>query len=317
MAKNTNSIGFFLAISLIGMLVSHSNQETLPCALKEYSTGLVCVCNSKYCDYLDDPTPSEEYVFAVVSSSKSGLRFATTHGQFNLYKKYYIFDYDQLIARSMEAPAAESIEIEVDREQRWQKTQGFIGSISDSIENILKMFPRTLRKHIYQSFFTQHGINVDFIRVLGLGVSEKYLEDSDPIFGSWERGEKFAQTLLKHLNTDSNKTKPINCNILLDYEGGDAPMIANTTNHLEVYKQPLFYTMGHFTKFIAGGSVRIAAENKNDNVDVVAFLRADESVAVIILNRNPVSVDVGIQDTYRGAVLFKIPPHSIHTVLYI
>nr|XP_036224105.1 lysosomal acid glucosylceramidase [Bactrocera oleae] len=317
MAQNTNSIGVFLAISLIGILVSHSNQETLPCALKEYSTGLVCVCNSKYCDYLDDPTPNEEYVFAVVSSSKAGLRFETTRGQFNLYKKYYIFDYDQLTVRSMQAPATESIEIEVDREKRWQKAQGFIGSISESIENTLKIFPKTLRKHIYQSFFTQHGIGVDFMRDLVFGVSEKYIQDLDPIFGSWERGEEFAQTLLTHLKHDTNESERISCNILLDHEGGDAPMIANTTNHLEVYKQPLFYTMGHFTKFIAGGSVRIAAENKNNNVNVVAFLRADKSVAVIILNRNPVSVDVGIQDTYRGAVLFKIPPQSIHTVLYI
>lgn len=41
--------------------------------------------------------------------------------------------------------------------------------------------------------------------------------------------------------------------------------------------------MGHFTKLIAGGSVRIAAENKNDNVDAVAFLRPDKGVAVVVL----------------------------------
>lgn len=156
---------------------------------------------------------------------------------------------------------------------------------TESIENTLKIFPKTLRKHIYQSFFTQHGIGVDFMRDLVFGVSEKYIQDLDPIFGSWERGEDFAQTLLTHLKHDTNESERISCNILLDHEGGDAPMIANTTNHLEVYKQPLFYTMGHFTKFIAGGSVRIAAENKNNNVNVVASLRADKSVAVIILNR--------------------------------
>lgn len=160
---------------------------------------------------------------------------------------------------------------------------------------------------ICRSFFTQHGIGVDFMRDLVFGVSEKYIQDLDPIFGSWERGEEFAQTLLTHLKHDTNESERISCNILLDHEGGDAPMIANTTSnihtytyilrihiltkripwsdHLEVYKQPLFYTMGHFTKFIAGGSVRIAAENKNNNVNVVAFLRADKSVAVIILNR--------------------------------
>ncbi|XP_011192906.2 lysosomal acid glucosylceramidase [Zeugodacus cucurbitae] len=315
MAKNMNSVGLFLAISLIGCLITLSHQETAPCALKKYNTGLVCVCNSHYCDYLDDPTPSEEFVFAAVSSSKAGLRFATTHGQFNLYKKYYIFDHDQLLGRSMQAPAGGSAQIEVDREKRWQKTQGFTGSISDSIEHILQNFPKTLQKHIYQSFFTELGIGVDFMRNLGSGVGEHYLKNSNAIFGSWERGEQFAHALLQNLEKDPNER--INCNTLLDQEHGDAPMIANTTNHNEVYKQPLFYTMGHFTKFIAGGSVRIAADNKNPDVDALAFLKPDNSVVVVILNRNSFSVDVGIQDTYRGAVLFKIPPKSIHTVLYV
>lgn len=67
------------------------------------------------------------------------------------------------------------------------------------------------------------------MRNQGSGIGEKYLH-SDPICGSWERGEQFAQTLLKHLKHNSNKRRK--CNILLDHEDGDAPMNVNTTSKI-------------------------------------------------------------------------------------
>ncbi len=54
-------------------------------------------------------------------------------------------------------------------------------------------------------------------------------------------------------------------NIALDMKGGpnwannvvDAPIILNTDDKNEYYKNPMFYYLGHFAKFIDPGSVRI------------------------------------------------------------
>lgn len=48
--------------------------DTKPCALRRYSTGLVCVCNETYCDELDDATvkTSDSNEIIVVSTSKVG-----------------------------------------------------------------------------------------------------------------------------------------------------------------------------------------------------------------------------------------------------
>lgn len=53
---------------------SHSpvgtNAATTPCKLRETPEGGVCVCDAEYCDYLDDPTPTSDVQYSLVSSSK-------------------------------------------------------------------------------------------------------------------------------------------------------------------------------------------------------------------------------------------------------
>lgn len=58
-------------------------------------------------------------------------------------------------------------------------------------------------------------------------------------------------------------------NLALDVTGGpslsyniDAPVIVNQSS-AEFYKQPLFYAMGHFSKFVLPGSKRVQVISKN------------------------------------------------------
>ncbi|XP_017480969.1 PREDICTED: glucosylceramidase [Rhagoletis zephyria] len=153
-------------------------------------------------------------------------------------------------------------------------------------------------------------------------IGDKPWQKSAPILGSWKRAEKYARSFLQNLQQEFNGW--LDWNIVLDEQGGpnyvenfvDAPVIANMTNRVEVYKQPIFYTMGHFSKFSPEGSIRIAAEPTNINVDTIAFLRPDGSIAVVVFNSGYASVDVGITDTVRGSIKFQIPAKSIHTILY-
>lgn len=79
----------------------------------------------------------------------------------------------------------------------------------------------------------------------------------------------------------------------LDEEGGpnwvdnfvDSPIIVNATAG-EFYKQPTYYILAHFSKYIPRGSVRIGLEKSvlAANVHSAAFLRPDGAVTVVVYN---------------------------------
>lgn len=47
----------------------------------------------------------------------------------------------------------------------------------------------------------------------------------------------------------------------------------------------MFYTMGHFSKFIPEDSIRIDAVRSNINIDTIAYLRPDGTISVVLFNR--------------------------------
>ena len=56
----------------------------------------------------------------------------------------------------------------------------------------------------------------------------------------------------------------------------------------EVYKQPMYYALAHFTKLLVPGSVRVKAVIPTANTAAVqhtAFLRPDNATVIILLNR--------------------------------
>jgi glucosylceramidase len=60
----------------------------------------------------------------------------------------------------------------------------------------------------------------------------------------------------------------------------------------QIYKQPMYYALGHFSKFLPANSLRIHHEVTNEKglapvqgLGVLSCLRPDNSVALIILNR--------------------------------
>jgi glucosylceramidase len=47
---------------------------------------------------------------------------------------------------------------------------------------------------------------------------------------------------------------------------------------------PLYYTVGHFSKFIRRGAVRIGSSSYSDAVKTVAFYNPDGEIVAIVLN---------------------------------
>lgn len=109
------------------------------------------------------------------------------------------------------------------------------------------------------------------------------------ILGSWER----AQTYLDSMIDDMNNwvTGWMDWNMALNLRGGptyvgnyvDSSIIVNKTAD-EFYKQPMFYAMGHYAKFLRPGSVRIYSTNTATNLKLAAFDRPDGGTVVQVYN---------------------------------
>ncbi|XP_073816320.1 lysosomal acid glucosylceramidase-like [Musca autumnalis] len=524
------------------------NAVTTPCNLRETPEGGVCVCNSEYCDYLDDPTPESDVQYALVSSSRAGLRFSTTTSLFNRFSKQYVLDYDQLVERQQidnitahmsERATTRTVNLNIDREKQYRKIVGFGGSFTGAVSYLLEKLPQAVQDHLYKSYYGDDGLafnlmrmsiggcdfdlapwayneepandanlsnftKIDprdqtkaeqikrlmavanpknlrikgaawsappwmktnnrwtgfgrlkkeyyqtwadyhlkwleimeenglpiwaistgnepmngllfmyFVRFMSMGwhplsqaawlsdhlgptirnskykdlvifgnddqrytfptwfklmklsrrdslnyldgfavhwywdeifkptfidntlalypekilimtescIGDKPWQKAGPVLGSWYRGEKMARAFLQNLQHGYNGW--IDWNLILDENGGpnyvdntvDAPVIVDTANPSEILKQPIFYAMGHFSKFIPEGSVRIDAVRSNVNIDSVAYLRPDGSVAAVLFNSGNAQVEINVIDSVRGSAIIVLPPRSIHTMIY-
>ncbi|KAK3887921.1 hypothetical protein Pcinc_008004 [Petrolisthes cinctipes] len=90
------------------------------------------------------------------------------------------------------------------------------------------------------------------------------------VLGSWVRAEEYAADIIEALQ--HWVTGWTDWNLALDMKGGpnwiknfvDAPIIINAPQG-EFYKQPMYYTLAHFTKFLPEGSLRIGLTTKERN----------------------------------------------------
>jgi glucosylceramidase len=114
-----------------------------------------------------------------------------------------------------------------------------------------------------------------------------------PILGDWKRAENYILDIFQNLNNYVSAW--IEWNMILDQIGGpnylgkgsyvDSPIIINDTSRTEFYKQPMFYAIGHFSRFILPNSVRIGISSEWSNkLFATAFLRPDNLTTLVTYN---------------------------------
>ncbi|XP_069998576.1 putative glucosylceramidase 3 [Penaeus vannamei] len=147
--------------------------------------------------------------------------------------------------------------------------------------------------HVYNLDVNIGSVDIKFLNGFDAPDDEKVL------LGSWARAESYAKNIIEGAN--HWVTGWLDWNLALDTTGGpnwagnrvDAPVIVNATAD-EFYKQPMFYALGHFSKFVPAGSVHVTSRVVKDGDDdegddegdlhTAAFTRADGGNVLILLN---------------------------------
>lgn len=117
-----------------------------------------------------------------------------------------------------------------------------------------------------------------------------------PVLGNWQAAESYAKDMIADL--EHWTTAWIDWNYALDLGGGpnwsknwcSAPIVVNATAN-EFYKQPTFYAMGHFSKFLPPNSIRIKVEESRKSncpgMHKTAFLTpAGDRILILVNTRN-------------------------------
>lgn len=143
--------------------------------------------------------------------------------------------------------------------------------------------------------------------------------------GSWSRAEELITLLMDALQHDV--AGYVDWNLILDSNSGpsysghitiDAFLVANE-EFTAFYKQPLYYAMGHFAKFIPRHSMRINTTFTGPNVSqiqTIAYHRPDKKVAIIFYNKGKSSINIKLVDMLNGRTQLTVAPKSLNTIIY-
>ncbi|MNB94580.1 Glucuronoxylanase XynC precursor [compost metagenome] len=135
--------------------------------------------------------------------------------------------------------------------------------------------------------------------------------------GSWETGERYGRNMIGDFNNWMEGY--LDWNLVLDETGGpnhvnnlcDAPVIADTRTG-EIHYNSSYYYIGHFSKFVAPGAVRIGQALSRSNLQSVSFRNPDGTLAVIVMNESdePQTFTLGYGGELAEA---SLPARSIAT----
>lgn len=151
--------------------------------------------------------------------------------------------------------------------------------------------------------------------------------------GAWFSGERYAHNIINDLNSGCKAW--IDWNIALDMEGGpnhvgnfcDAPVLIDTDKKT-VHYQSSYYYLGHFSRFISPGAVRLELimesgmipatpdGRRGTTMESCAFCNPDGSIALILCNRTEADMIYILESVLdEGPKTFRCPPRGIQTII--
>jgi len=172
----------------------------------------------------------------------------------------------------------------------------YTGDHFDSLAKVHELFPD--KKLLFSEGCQEHGVKL----------------------GSWSLGERYGHELIGDLNNWS--VGFVDWNMVLDERGGpnhagnfcDAPIIADSSTDTLHYQSSYFY-LGHFSKFIRPGAVRIGCTITGTEMEATACRNPDGSTAVVVMNAYEKETPFALK-TESGSATITAPPRSMLTLVY-
>lgn len=145
-----------------------------------------------------------------------------------------------------------------------------------------------------------------------------------PILGSWKRCQQYVHKMMN--NFKHGISAFIDWNMVLDERGGpnyvnnfaDAPMIFYEYNQTLI-KQPMFYGIAHFSKFLRPGCVRIDSKLSfisGFSVEALAFSCLNRTKVIVLHNRSSAPEPITITDNSVGQINITLDALSVNTLVY-
>ena len=136
----------------------------------------------------------------------------------------------------------------------------------------------------------------------------------------WPNAERYGNAMINDFNNGT--VGWTDWNILLNEKGGPnhvgnlcfAPIHADT-NTGELIYTPSYYYIGHFSKFIKPGAVRVSTTTSRSTLESTTFKNADNSMTTVVMNKtdNKIIYNLIVDN---NKVILEIEPHAIQTVIY-
>ena len=112
----------------------------------------------------------------------------------------------------------------------------------------------------------------------------------------WSNAERYGNSMINDFN--SGTVGWTDWNILLDETGGPnhvqnlcfAPIHADTQNDSLIFT-PTYYYIGHFSRFIEPGALRVSTSASRSTIESTTFHNPDGTLVTVVMNRTDEALD--------------------------
>lgn len=164
--------------------------------------------------------------------------------------------------------------------------------------------------NINQSFPTKNLLFTE-------GCQEGFRDDR---YQYWPYAERYGRSIINDFNNGT--VGWTDWNILLNQGGGPnhvgnfcfAPIHGNTETGDLIYT-PIYYYIGHFSKFIRPGAKRVSTVSSRSHLLSTSFQNEDGSMVNVIMNQSDEAIDYKLYVGDAEAIAINIPAHAIQSVI--
>ena len=146
-------------------------------------------------------------------------------------------------------------------------------------------------------------------------------EGFDPAhYERWSNAERYGNSMINDFN--SGTVGWTDWNILLDETGGPnhvqnlcfAPIHADT-QHDSLIFTPTYYYLGHFSRFIDPGALRVSTSASRSTIESTSFHNPNGSMVTVVMNQTNAPINYTLIVEEQEVRTF-IPAHAMQTLLY-